>query len=294
VTREAGLLPRQDAGRQPGDQTRLARPAKRPRGIVDSVWAHRELVWQLTRREVLGRYRGSLLGVAWAVGNPLLMLAVYTLVFGYIFRARWGAGVDTTGEFALVLFCGLTVFGIFSEVVSRAPALILSNPSYVKKVVFPIDCLPWVLLGAALFHAAASLAVLLLANAVLRGVVPWTAVLLPIVLLPLLLLALGLAWALAALGVYLRDIGHLVNALLTVLLFLSPVFYPASSLPEPIHRLIMLNPLTAVLESARAVLLWGQQPDWLLLLPCTLVAALVAWLGWLWFDRTRSGFADVL
>ena len=294
MTREAGLLPQQDADRQPGAATRLARPAKAPRGVVNSLWAHRELVWQLTRREVLGRYRGSLFGVAWAVGNPLLMLAVYTLVFGYIFRARWGAGVDTTGEFALVLFCGLTVFGIFSEVVSRAPSLILSNPSYVKKVVFPIDCLPWVLLGAALFHAAASLAVLLLANAVLRGVVPWTAVLLPIVLLPLLLLALGLAWLLAALGVYLRDIGHLVNALLTVLLFLSPVFFPASSLPEPIHRLIMLNPLTAVLESARAVLLWGQQPDWLLLLPSTVASALVAWLGWLWFDRTRTGFADVL
>ena len=145
-----------------------------PRAVLDSLWTHRELVYQLTRREVLGRYRGSLFGIAWLVGNPLLMLAVYTLVFGYIFRARWGAGVDTTGEFALVLFCGLTVFGIFSEVVSRAPALILSNPNYVKKVVFPLDCLPWVLLGAALFHAIASLAVLLLANLVLRGALPWT------------------------------------------------------------------------------------------------------------------------
>jgi len=283
----AGLLPRDTAGLAP------RRPSG-PRAMFDSLWTHRELVWQLTRREVLGRYRGSLFGVAWAVGNPLLMLAVYTLVFGYIFRARWGVGVDTTGEFALVLFCGLTVFGIFSEVVSRAPALILSNPNYVKKVLFPIDCLPWVLLGAALFHAIASLAVLLLANLVLRGALYWTVVLLPLVLLPLLLFAVGLAWVLASLGVYLRDIGHLVNALVTVLLFLSPVFYPASSLPEPARRLLMLNPLTAVLESSRAVLLWGQSPDWLLLLPCTVAGGVVAWLGWLWFDRTRTGFADVL
>jgi lipopolysaccharide transport system permease protein len=252
--------------------------------MLDSLWTHRELVWQLTRREVLGRYRGSLFGVAWAVGNPLLMLAVYTLVFGYIFRARWGVGVDTTGEFALVL----------SEVVSRAPALILSNPNYVKKVIFPIDCLPWVLLGAALFHAIASLAVLLLANLVLRGALSPMVLLLPLVLLPLLLFAVGLSWILASLGVYLRDIGHLVNALVTVLLFLSPVFYPASSLPEPARRLLMLNPLTAVLESSRAVLLWGQSPDWLLLIPCTLAGGVVAWLGWLWFDRTRAGFADVL
>ena len=243
---------------------------------------------------MLGRYRGSLLGIAWAVGNPLLMLAVYTLVFGYIFRARWGEGVDTAGEYALVLFCGLTVFGIFSEVVSRAPSLILANPNYVKKVVFPVDCLPWVLIGAALFHAAASLSVLLIAQLLIRGVLPWTVLWLPVVLLPLVLLAVGAAWLLASLGVYLRDVGHLVNALVTVLLFLSPVFYPAASLPAPLHRVLLLNPLTAVLESARAVLLWGQSPDWPLLVPCLLVGALAAWLGWLWFDRTRSGFADVL
>ena len=274
-----------------------AAPAARgagPRAVVDSLWRHRQLVWQLTRREVLGRYRGSLLGIAWAVGNPLLMLAVYTLVFGYIFRARWGEGVDTAGEYALVLFCGLTVFGIFSEVVSRAPSLILANPNYVKKVVFPVDCLPWVLIGAALFHAAASLSVLLIAQLLIRGVLPWTVLWLPVVLLPLVLLAVGAAWLLASLGVYLRDVGHLVNALVTVLLFLSPVFYPAASLPEPLRRLLLLNPLTAVLESARAVLLWGQTPDWPLLLPCLLLGALVAWLGWLWFDRTRAGFADVL
>jgi lipopolysaccharide transport system permease protein len=262
--------------------------------MFDSLWRHRELVWQLTRREVLGRYRGSLLGVAWAIGNPLLMLGVYTLVFGFIFRARWGADVDTTGEVALVLFCGLTVFGIFSEVVLRAPALIVGNPTYVKKVVFPVECLPWVLLGAALFHAIASLGVLLLAKLAVSGTLPWTVVFLPAVLLPLLLLALGLAWLLASLGVYLRDVGHLVNALVTVLLFVSPVFYPASGLPPLLRRVLLCNPITGVLENSRAVLLWGQRPDWLLLLPSAILGGLIAWLGWVWFDRTRSGFADVL
>ncbi len=265
-----------------------------PRAVLDSLRAHRDLVWQLTRREVLGRYRGSLLGIAWAVGNPLLMLAVYTLVFGYIFRARWGAGVDTTGEFALVLFCGLTVFGLFAEVVTRAPALVLGNPAYVKKIRFPLDCLPWVLLGAALFHTLASLGVLLLAQLLLRGVLPATALLLPLVLLPLLLDTLGLAWLLASLGVYLRDIGHVVNALVTVLLFVSPVFYPVDTLPDGLRALVLLNPLAAVLESARAVLLWQQWPDVPLLAVHTLAGLAVAWLGWLWFDRTRSGFADVL
>lgn len=265
-----------------------------PRGVLDSLWRHRELVWQLTRREVLGRYRGSLFGIAWAIGNPLLMLGVYTLVFGYIFRARWGADVDTTGEVALVLFCGLTVFGVFSEVITRAPALIVGNPTYVKKVVFPLECLPWVLLGAALFHAVASFAVLLAATLLVRGTLPATVALLPLVLLPLLLFALGLAWLLASLGVFLRDIGHVVSALVTVVLFLSPVFYPLASLPAPLQRALLFNPLTVVLEATRGVLLGGQPPDWPPLAGCGLAGALVAWLGWLWFDHTRHGFADVL
>ena len=272
-----------------------AAPRRRgPSAVLDALWRHRELVWQLTRREVLGRYRGSLFGIAWAIGNPLLMLGVYTLVFGFVFRARWGGDVDTTGEVALVLFCGLTVFGIFSEVVTRAPTLILGNPNYVKKVVFPVECLPWVLLGAALFHALASLGVLLAATLLVRGALPGTIVLLPLVLLPLVLLALGLAWLLASLGVFLRDIGHVVNALVTVLLFVSPVFYPLTTLPAPLRGMLLLNPLAAVLESARGVLLWGQPPGWPALLFSTLVGGLVAWLGWLWFDRTRDGFADVL
>lgn len=265
-----------------------------PRAVVDSLWCHRQLVWQLTKREVLGRYRGSLFGLVWSLANPLLMLAVYTLVFGYVFAARWGGSVDSTGEFALVLFTGLTVFNLFSECLSRAPNLIVANPNYVKKVVFPLECLPWVTLGAALFHTLVSLGVLLAALLAVRGAIPVTVVLLPFVLLPLVLLALGLTWLLAALGVYVRDTAQIVGVLVSVLLFLSPVFYPASALPPAVRRLFLLNPLVIILESARAVLLWGQAPDWLALAVCTVASGAVAWAGLVWFDRTRYGFADVL
>jgi lipopolysaccharide transport system permease protein len=273
-----------------------ARSAHRssPLAVFDSLWANRQLVWQLTKREVLGRYRGSLFGLVWSLANPLLMLAVYTLVFGYVFAARWAGAVDSTGGFALVLFTGLTVFNLFSECITRAPGLVVGNPNYVKKVVFPLECLAWVTLGAALFHAAVSFAVLLAATLVVRGALPWTVVLLPLVLLPLLLLILGLTWILAALGVYVRDTSHVIGVLVSVLLFLSPVFYPASALPEPLHGVLLLNPLAIVLESARAILVWGTPPDWPGLAACTLAAGAVAWLGLLWFDRTRYGFADVL
>jgi len=276
----------------PGGVRRARRTG--PLAVVDSLWRNRRLVWQLTRREVLGRYRGSLFGLVWSLVNPLLMLGVYTLVFGVVFAARWGGAVQTAGGFALVLFAGLTVFGIFSECLSRAPYLVLANPNYVKKVVFPLECLPWVALGAALFHAAISFAVLLAASLVLRGGLPWTVVLLPLVLLPLLLLSLGVMWLVASLGVYVRDVAQLIGVLVSVLLFLSPVFYPASALPDSLRTVLLLNPLAIVLEGARAVLIWGQVPDWPRLAVCTLAAGLVAWLGLLWFDRTRYGFADVL
>jgi lipopolysaccharide transport system permease protein len=254
---------------------------------------HSGLVKQLVRREILGRYRGSFLGLLWSFVTPVLMLTVYTFVFGMIFRSRWTADGESRFEFALVLFAGLIVFNLFSECVTRAPGLVLANVNYVKKVIFPLEILPWVVLGSALFHAAISLLVLAGALALTQGLHP-TILLLPLVLAPLLLLILGLSWLLAALGVFVRDIGQFINLAMTALLFLSPIFYPASALPESVRDWLFLNPLTFMIEQTRAVLIWGKWPDWgglglyaLLMLP-------VAWLGFAWFQRTRKGFADVL
>lgn len=281
-------------------QVIVARPARRldlrhsPSAVVASLWENRRLVWQLTKRDVVGRYRGSLLGLAWSLFHPLLMLSIYTLVFGYIFHARWGSEVSNTADFAIVLFAGMIVFGIFSEAVTRAPGLLVAHTNYVKKVVFPLECLPWVPLGAALFHAAASLFVLLIANVIFRASLPWTTALLPLVLAPVLLLSIGLAWLLASLGVYVRDVGQAVGVLTTVLLFLSPVFYPGTALPESVRGILLLNPLAIVIEQTRTVLIGGEPPSWAALAWCYVVTLSIACLGLLWFDRTRAGFADVL
>jgi len=265
-----------------------------PYAVFASFWQNRRLVWQLTKREVVGRYRGSLLGLAWSFFHPLLMLGIYTLVFGSIFHAHWGNDVNNAADFAIVLFAGLIVFGIFSEAINRAPSLLLTHPTYVKKVVFPLECLPWVPLGAALVHASVSLVVLLIANAAVRGALPWTLVFVPVVLAPLLLLSIGCAWLLTSLGVYVRDVGQAVSVLPTVLLFLSPVFYPASALPESMRVVLSVNPLATVIEQSRAVLLGGEPPIWASLAWCYAVSLPVACLGLLWFERTRDGFADVL
>jgi lipopolysaccharide transport system permease protein len=264
--------------------------------LAKSLLRNRQLIEQMIRREVVGRYKGSALGLAWSFFNPVFMLMVYTFVFSEIFKARWGGngGDDSKTQFAIVLFVGLIVLNLFSEVINRAPGLILSNVNYVKKVVFPIEILPVVAMGATLFHSLISLGVLLAAFALFNGYLCWTVVLTPIVLLPLIIITLGLSWLLASLGVFLRDVGQTISIITTVLMFLSPVFYPVTAVPERFRPLIMANPLTFIIEQAREVLIWGHLPNWMGLGGYTLVATIVAWTGYAWFQKTRKGFADVL
>jgi lipopolysaccharide transport system permease protein len=264
------------------------------RSAAANVLRHRGLVWQLTKRDVLGRYRGSLLGIVWSLVNPLLMLGVYTFVFGFVFKTKWGGKEAGTLQFTLVLFAGLIVYNLFAECVNRAPSLIVSQPNLVKKVVFPLELLPVVQLASALFHALVSLVVLLVAFLLLHGVPPLTALLLPVVIAPLCGLCLGFAWLLASLGVYLRDVGQVVAIVTSALMFLSPLFFPLSALPGRVQRVVLLNPLSIPIEQTRRVLLWGQAPDWPPLLAYTAAAIAAMWAGYWWFQRTRNGFADVL
>lgn len=265
-----------------------------PRELATSLWQHRELIKALIKRDVLGRYRGSVLGIFWSFFHPLFMLAVYTFVFSIVFQARWGSANGSRAEFALLLFAGLIVFNFFAECINRAPALIISNTNYVKKVVFPLEILPWVAIGSAMFHGLTSLIVWFVGYIILAGLPQATSILLPIIVLPLILLTLGVSWFLASLGVYLRDISQVTTILTTVLMFLSPIFYPAEAIPDSAKPLLLINPIAPALEQVRGVLMWGELPSiqsWLFYL---IGAAIVAWLGFAWFQKTRKGFADVL
>lgn len=265
-----------------------------PKEMAASLWRNRSLALALTKREVIGRYRGSFMGILWSFFNPVFMLAVYTFVFSVVFKARWSGGSDSKTEFALVLFAGMIVFNLFAECANRAPGVILVNANYVKKVVFPLEILPVVLLGAAAFHLLVSVAVWLIFYLIFFGVPHPTILLLPLVLLPLALFTLGLSWMLASLGVYLRDVGQIVGVVIGALMFLSPIFYPVTILPETYQTFLQLNPLTPVIEQTRQTLVWGSVPDakfWGLSL---MVSAAIAWLGFAWFQKTRKGFADVL
>lgn len=265
-----------------------------PLELLASPWRHRGLLKSLVVREVAGRYRGSALGLLWSFFNPLLMLAVYTFVFGVVFAARWTGGTGAKSEFALILFAGLLMFNFFAECFTRAPTLIIGHANYVKKVVFPLEILPWMVLGSALFHLLISLLVWLIAYAIFFGWPNPEILLLPLVLVPFTLFTLGVCWFLASLGVYLRDVAQITGVLTTVLMFISAVFYPVEALPAPIQPLMLFNPLLVPIEMSRQVLFFGHAPSWTLLSVYSLGALGFAWLGFAWFQKTRRGFADVL
>jgi lipopolysaccharide transport system permease protein len=266
-----------------------------PRALVASLTGNAQLAAQMVRREVVGRYRGSFMGMAWSFFNPILMLCIYTFVFTVVFKAKWG--IDASGgraNFAILMFAGLIVYGVFAECVNRAPALILSNVNYVKKIVFPLEVLPWVAFGSALFHSLISTVVLLVAQLLVFHTIPWTVVIFPLILLPLAFITIGISWFLASLGVYLRDVSHVILVLTSVLLYVSPIFYPISAVPVKYRGIISLNPLTSLIEDARDTLIYGKIPDfgsWALMMA---IGMIVLYIGFVWFQKTRKGFADVL
>ncbi len=263
--------------------------------IYRSVYRHRSLILQMTKREVIGRYRGSVVGIAWSVFHPLLMLVIYTFVFSIIFQAKWGGDIgEHRVNFAIVLFTGLIIHTLFTECINKAPMLILNNVNYVKRVIFPLEILPVVVMGAALFHSVASLLILILAMMISGMDFHPTALYLPLLFVPLVLMILGFSWLMAALGTYVRDLGHAVFIISMILLFVSPIFFPITAVPEQLRFFVYLNPLSFIIEQVRIVLIWGESPSWFWLLVYSTVSLFVSWFGFWLFQRMRKGFSDVV
>jgi lipopolysaccharide transport system permease protein len=276
---------------QPGSLLRHLSPA----ALARTLWRQRQLIVRFTRREIEGRYRGSWLGVFWSCVNPLVLLVTYTFVFGVVFRARWPqAQASGVGDYAMTLFCGLIAFNVLAECLGRAPGLVIGVPSYVKKVVFPLEILPVSLLGSALFHGLVSLGVLIAASVLARQPPRPAILLLPVVTLPLAFLTLGLTWFLASLGVFVRDIGYVIGLAIQVALFGTPIFYSLETLPDWLRPAMRWNPLTSIVENFRRVILWGTLPDWIDLLMWIALSGAIMLLGYAWFTKTQKAFADVI
>ncbi|MCO8312172.1 ABC transporter permease [Pseudomonas mandelii] len=263
--------------------------------IVKAFSTHRQLIYGMIRREVQVKYKDSLVGLGWAFFTPLFMLGVYTFVFSEVFKSRWNNVVpDSKADFAIMLFAGLIIYTFFAECLLKGPQIITSNTNYVKKIVFPLEILPFIAIGVSLFQLAISCGVLLVAQLIVKGTLPITALLFPVVLVPLIFSTAGILWILSAAGVYLRDIGQIMTVLTSVLMFLSPIFYPVNALPEKFQTWLRLNPLTNIIEQSRLVLVEGRSIDWLQYSMSLVPSLIVFAVGYFLFQKARKGFADVL
>jgi lipopolysaccharide transport system permease protein len=249
---------------------------------------------QLFQRDFAVRYRGSVGGALWSVVSPLLLLAVYTFMFGVVFESRWGDLPPDKGSFSMLLFAGMLVHGVFAEAASRAPLLVLSQPAYVKKLIFPLEILPVIVVANAVVNAGIGFLLLIVFNLLLGGGLHPALLLLPLVMLPYAVLITGIVLFLSALGVFVRDLAHAIGFIVAVSIFVTPVFYPLTAVPAAYRSLMYLNPLTFIVEQSRALVLFGELPDWGGLILYTGLAILAFWAGLAWFQRSRSGFADVM
>jgi lipopolysaccharide transport system permease protein len=264
-----------------------------PTTYISTVIRHREVIARLVGREFALRFRGSFLGVLWAIMTPVLTVIVYAFVFGVIFKSKWGDATSKS-NFVSILMLGIIVHGIFAESIGRAPSLILGHVNYVKKVIFPIEVLPVMAVIGVLMNAAIGIVIVVALNLIISHEVQVTIVFLPLILLPYLVLITGFVLFLSSIGVYLRDLSHIVGFFMMVALFMTPIFYPISAVPEPFRQFLYLNPLTFTVEQARAVTLFGELPNWTGLAIYSVIAVISAWIGLFWFQRTRNGFADVI
>ena len=251
------------------------------------------LIRQLARREILERYKGSMFGLLWSFFNPLLMLLVYLFVFSFVFKMRW-QGASGHAQFGTVMFSGLILHALLAECLTRAPGLITNNAQFVKKVVFPLEVFSVVSVVAALFHFSVSLVILVVAHLLFSHQFHWTIIFAPIVIAPLALVGLGLSYLISSTTVFIRDLSQIIGVLVTVLLFLSPIFYPLEAVPAQVRPLMYLNPLTIPILEFRNLVIWGNFPNLFTLGLYTLIALGIFYLGWWWFQRTKKVFADVL
>lgn len=257
--------------------------------------AHGQLIYQMTKREISSRYRGSALGIIWPFLTPLFMLIVYTFVFSVVFKAKWGGGVEESkSQFAIILFAGMIIHAFYCEVLMLSTNSIVGNSNYVKKVVFPLEILSLVTTLSALFNMFISMIVLFVISVILGDAIHWTIILTPLIVLPIFVLAIGSGWIISALGVYMRDINQFMGIVTSILLFISPVFFSVKSVPLEFQRLINLNPLTFIIEEFRKVFIWGQLPNFTGLLIYLIASVIITSLAFLLFTKLRKGFADVL
>lgn len=262
--------------------------------MIKTIIKNRYLLGQLTKKDIELKYKDSVLGMLWSVIVPILMIVIYTFVFSVVFKPQWISETGNKFEFSLIMYCGLVSFNMLSDVMGRSSGLIAANVNYVKKVIFPLELLPVMVTLTALFNSCISLVVLVLAKLILTQSISPTLPLVIVTYIPLIIFTVGVSLILSAVSVYLKDIASVISVIITVLMYISPVFFSLESVPEKYRIICQINPMTYIIENFRNVVLYGLLPDWRYLLISLISAIVMAWLGSSIFRRAKEGFADVL
>ncbi len=262
---------------------------------IFKVLANRaDLLWALSKRDILQKYRGSMLGLCWSFLTPLALLAIYTIVFGTIVKMSWGPEDTGLGGFAIMLFCGMIPFNFFSEVLTRSSQIIPGSPNYVKRISFPTEILPVMVNISGLVHALISLLILMIAQLLLVGHIAWTVPFLALIWIPVLISALACSLFVAAVGVFVRDLPHVIGLAFSALFFLTPIIYPASRVPERLRFILFINPIAFAASNIRKVLVYGMMPNWGSLIAYTAVSLVVLYVAMRYFEIMKRRFADVI
>lgn len=262
--------------------------------MIKSLYQNRYLLGQLVKKDIEQKYKGSVLGILWSFIVPILMLIIYTFVFSEIFEAKWDIDTGDKYQFALVLFCGLSPFNLVGEVMNRSTVLIASNTNYVKKVIFPLELFPVVISLSAFFNCIINFIILIIARLILQKCISPTLYLSILAMIPLLILSIGLGLVISAMSVYLKDVGNVISVVVTILMYISPVFFPLSSVPESFRMICEVNPMTYIIENFRRVVLYDQYLNWKFYILSLAIAFVVFLFGKIVFMRAKEGFADVL
>ncbi|MCX6958475.1 MAG: ABC transporter permease [Verrucomicrobiae bacterium] len=274
---------------------RLSLPALLlPWNLVRRLRSQISLLRQFTKREIEKRYKGTLLGLCWSFFTPLLMLAVYTVVFGFIFKGSYGHPGETKLQFVLGLFCGMLVWDLIAGALTSAPMLMVQNTNFVTKVIFPLEILPIAMVVATLVHTAIGFVPLLLLIMISQGMIAISGLSLFLIFIPIVFYCLGLTWIISALGVFLRDIAAMMPAIITILMFLSAIFFPIAAIPAIWRWVATLNPAAVLISMAREALVFGQWIDWKMYGVQLILSLIVMMMGYVFFMKMKPAFADVL
>lgn len=272
---------------------RQSRPNTDNPGGLRGLWLEKNLLALMVKRDCIGRYKGSFLGMLWPMINPIGHLILYTFLFGYVLKVKFGM-TQSTGNFALYLMAGLLPWSAFSESLSRASTVILEHPNLVKRVVFPLQILPLIPIFSAIVTESIAFALLLIAVLISMHSIPITVLFVPLIVVAQFLLTSGICWIIGSLSVFVRDIRHMMALGLSAWMYATPIVYPATALPEPARFLLWVNPMAGIVTDYRRCLLDGLPPDWPHFAMYAIAGLILFVIGLNFFEKTQKTFADVM